>query len=187
MKMRAIAISFLIVGTLVLLILISLHISIIKEESIGENIDKYFQNIIAYCRSEFTKTGECPEDKCKNFGGCPGEDDCYHCVAKGCYDFQKESCPSEFCQIMINCKGESICETKSYGSPPKCGHISYHGQDVACCAGLVKKCVIELKGGACDSNGYFNSYPQCIPCGNKVCDMPFENKCNCPEDCTSVI
>ena len=140
-----------------------------------------------YCRTTFEETGKCPEDKCaigcggddpSDVGGCP-----VGCDRKSCTAFEAENCPLESCQIMTNCKGEEVCYSQFSVGPPECGGIGSYTQDVACCEGLVKRCGIVLKDGSCDTNsGGYNNFPQCIPCGNGICDQ-FENKCSCPEDC----
>jgi len=55
-----------------------------------------------------------------------------------------------------------------------------------CCSGLKniaeKQSIIEKDSDVCSqSTGV--SYNLCSPCGNGVCDLRYEDKCNCPEDC----
>ncbi|MBI4009957.1 MAG: hypothetical protein HY361_02060, partial [Candidatus Aenigmarchaeota archaeon] len=106
-----------------------------------------------YCRIAFEETGKCPEDKCIigcgsggmfDRGGCRAE-----CYPKSCSQFSPENCTLESCQILLNCKGESVCNSKPAGKPPKCGDEGYYDQDVPCCEGLEKRC------------GFADSFPIC--------------------------
>ena len=171
------------IGIVALIVVISISFILLTF-----NKHAYNEYVLAkYCRTTFEQTGKCPEDKCEtgcglggqfNEGGCP-----IGCNPKPCIAFTSETCPLESCQIITNCKGEEICYYKLLGQPPECGGISYYGQDVACCDGLVKRCGLVLADGSCDNTqGGYNNLPHCLPCGNSVCDQ-FENICSCPEDC----
>jgi len=162
--------------------------------SMGENRNSVYHKMpekkISTCHEIFRKTGNCPEDKCDRCFGGPGftidgtvVEGPIDCCEKSCQDFQAENCPQDYCRIMINCEGKEVCYNKLPGEIPTCGPISYYGQDVACCEGLVKRCGIVLSDGSCDTTkGGYQDLPWCLPCGNGICDQ-FENKCNCPEDC----
>ena len=163
------------------------------------SIPPHETELTKYCRETFELSGICPEDTCMISGigydrgegaGAGGEGVSFSrmCIPKPCFVFDAESCPLERCQVMTNCKGEEVCYDQFTADPPACGGISYYGQDVACCEGLIKKCGGILNDGSCDMasggyNGGYNNFPWCLPCGNGVCEEPYENRCSCPEDC----
>jgi len=100
-----------------------------------------------------------------------------------CDQITADQCPEERCAVMKNCRGEDICYFKMI-DPPACGDLSYAGQDVPCCPGLVRRCGVAFLDMTCDMFGDDSPYhlPICIPCGDGICGN-FENVCNCPEDC----
>lgn len=54
-----------------------------------------------------------------------------------------------------------------------------------CCEGLssiTPSTATRILNGVCDYAA--GSFGICAPCGNGVCDKDYENKCNCPEDCS---
>ncbi len=53
-----------------------------------------------------------------------------------------------------------------------------------CCSGLVPiQPAVLGENGSC---GFRTGWSICAPCGNGICDVDLENKCNCPEDCGEV-
>jgi hypothetical protein len=145
-----------------------------------------FGRLIAYCTND---GGACPDDLCV-FGCCPGGSNnpgagCAGCCQpKPCSAIPAAQCPNDACQIMIDCAGNRACTYQFSASPPACGSLSYYGQDVDCCPGLVKRCGQAQADGSCDpAAGGYNSFPWCLPCGDGVCDSTYENPCSCPEDC----
>jgi len=105
------------------------------------------------------------------------------CVPRPCDQILAQDCPLDFCAKMINCRGQEICHFQMF-DPPECGNLSYAGQDVPCCDGLVRRCGVAFLDDTCDMYGDNSEYslPICIPCGDGFCTN-FENVCNCPEDC----
>jgi hypothetical protein len=132
--------------------------------------------------------GACDDDVCV-FGCCmgsgnPGGGCAGCCQRRPCEAIPVASCPTDTCQVMIDCAGNPACTYRFEGSRPACGTLSDYGQDVECCPGLVKRCGKARADGSCDSaTGGYNSFPWCLPCGDGVCDSIFENPCSCPEDC----
>ena len=144
-----------------------------------------YQNLS--CPQIFTEMGKCPVEICDY--GCftlaENNDACFMaCKDKPCIFIKNQFCPLDRCQILKSCERTEICYYKFKGEPPACGTIGYNGQEVECCAGLIKRCGVELLDGSCNMSAKNSIYaiPSCIPCGNRICDQ-FENKCNCPEDC----
>jgi hypothetical protein len=129
----------------------------------------------------------CPIDQCEigccagggdDSGGCAG---C--CNSKACTSIAPSDCPIGACQLVTGCDGSPLCFPAFTGSPPICGTVSYYGAQVACCEGLSARCG-ALVFGVCDPNaGGYNGVPMCLACGDRTCEKPFENPCNCPEDC----
>ena len=114
---------------------------------------------------------------------CPGGPECAACqVPQRCDAISADCCPNDRCQLLTDCSGNRVCYNRFAGTPPACGAVGYYGQDVACCAGLVKRCGAPRSDGTCDTTAGYNHLPQCLPCGDGQCDF-FENSCNCPEDC----
>lgn len=142
----------------------------------------------AYCKKTFAASGRCPADVCRST--CPAETSAScakeACVPRDCRTIKAKDCPKAYCAVMTNCSGQKVCEDQMVGPPPKCGGLAYEGQDVSCCPGFVRRCGVEFYDGTCDMEGKNSVYdlPICIPCGDGVCGQ-FENKCNCPEDCTT--
>src|SRR3989344_1576515 len=130
MKLKNFAIFF-IFFVIILLVACTKFENKIEDDSTAES------EISKYCRTAFEQTKECPDDKCYiacggnglNAGCAPA------CYPKPCHFFDTENCPLEICRIMINCKGEKVCSSKSFGNPPRCGEKGYFGQDVPCCEG----------------------------------------------------
>lgn len=100
-----------------------------------------------------------------------------------CDQIDAKDCPLNRCALMVNCRGQEICHFQMF-DPPECGDLSYAGQDVPCCEGLVRRCGMAFLDDTCDMYGDNSEYnlPICIPCGDGICTN-FENICNCPEDC----
>jgi len=142
------------------------------------------ENFSEYCQTAMRQQGHCPQDVCvlsePDAGGAQAI-----CRPRPCDEIPAMACPLQFCAKMINCRGEDICHFQMF-DPPQCGNISYAGQDVPCCEGLVRRCGIEFLDDTCDMYGDNSEYdlPICIPCGDGICTN-FENICNCPEDCWS--
>ncbi len=141
--------------------------------------------LVMYCSARMN-AGGCDDALCAlgccggpNQGGCAA---C--CLPRPCTAISANKCPTDSCQIMIDCAGNQACTNLFNGSRPSCGALSYYGQDVACCPGLVKRCGRANVNGMCDSaSGGYNGFPQCIACGDGACDPVHETACNCPEDC----
>ncbi|MBU0468008.1 MAG: hypothetical protein KKD07_00060 [Candidatus Omnitrophica bacterium] len=144
-------------------------------------------NTTQFCESVYIKTKECPQAVCRlECVGGLAVDDCEKvCYPKECAEIDAESCPLDSCQILKGCSGEDVCYHKLINEPFECGNISYAGQKVECCYGLVKRCGERFFDGTCDMIGANTLYsvPICIPCGNGICNQ-FEDSCNCPEDCS---
>lgn len=138
-----------------------------------------------YCQKIFDEEKKCPGETCVMVVSDDFEDEYTKqvCQAKPCDEISAEECPLDFCDQMINCRDEEICNFKMI-DPPECGNLSYAGQDVPCCEGLVRRCGVAFLDDTCDMYGDDSEYniPICIPCGDGVCTN-FENVCNCPEDC----
>jgi len=140
-----------------------------------------------YCQDTYQKTGECPSKDCLISCEEPAgvRDGCnVTCYPRDCTKIDVAHCPLEHCAVMTDCSGNRICHFKMAGGQPKCGDLSYSGQDVDCCPGLLRRCGIEFYDGSCDMEGINTpeNIPICIPCGDGICGQ-FENRCNCPEDC----
>jgi len=106
------------------------------------------------------------------------------CGNRPCTEVPVERCELHGCVVMTNCSGQAVCTSPFSAPPPACGPLSYYGQAVACCAGLVRRCGAALADGSCDMTaGGYNGFAQCLACGDGRCDSAFENRCNCPEDC----
>jgi len=144
------------------------------------------ETLFTYCFGKYQQEGICPEDSCKLY--CLSEEartECEQaCLPKECTQIPIKKCPLDFCAVLQNCSGERVCHDRQRGAIPKCGDVAYSGQDVACCAGLVRRCGVQFFEGHCDMEGKGSIYslPICIPCGNGICEQ-FEDRCNCPEDC----
>lgn len=140
-----------------------------------------------FCEGVYSKTNECPQSVCRlECVGGLSLDDCEKvCYPKECAEIDAENCPLDSCQILKGCSGEDVCYHKLINEPFGCGNISYAGQKVECCYGLVKRCGERFIDGTCDMIGAHTLYsvPICIPCGNGICNQ-FEDSCNCPEDCS---
>ena len=139
------------------------------------------------CLSAYEKQGTCPAETCR-FVCVEGtfKDGCLlACEPKDCLQLSVENCPLDSCQIMDGCvEKEKVCYPK-IEDPSECGELAYvGGKD--CCEGFVKRCGIEFFDGTCDMVGTntASSTPICLPCGNGICNQ-FENRCNCPEDCST--
>jgi len=144
--------------------------------------------LLNHCFDRYEHHGECPENICQLKCEEVGEDGiCASqvCVAVECPRINPEHCPEDFCQKMVNCSDEEICNYPMGGEPAECGDLAYAGQDVECCPGLVRRCGVEFLDGSCDMEGKGSVYalPICVPCGDGICGQ-FENPCNCPEDCS---
>ena len=142
----------------------------------------FAEDFSQYCRTAMQEQGECPQMLCERVErkDKPGQ---YACRPKPCDRIAVNHCPQNFCAKMVNCRGEEICHFQMF-DPPQCGNVSYAGQDVPCCEGLVRRCGTAFLDDTCDMFGDNSEYslPICIPCGNGICNN-FENVCNCPEDC----
>lgn len=141
-------------------------------------------DFLDFCQQEMESKGVCPEKNCTlNEGG--DDPQMIVCAPKSCSEINIEDCPLDYCTMMINCRGKEICQFKMF-DPPECGNLSYAGQGVLCCEGLVRRCGMAFLDDTCDMYGDGSEYniPICIPCGNGICNN-FENVCNCPEDCPS--
>ena len=61
-------------------------------------------------------------------------------------------------------------------------------KDKVCCEGLVlkspKECAIESEDYSEDCMFHDGCGTVCTKCGDGFCDSQYENKCNCPEDCS---
>ena len=143
-----------------------------------------------YCFEQFYETEVCPDAVCHL--ACiekTKDETCqWGCYAKECLKIASEHCPTDTCEVLMGCSQQEVCYPKDPRGPASCGDLAYAGQDVACCEGLVKKCGVEFFDGTCDMIGQYteHSVPLCLPCGNGICNQ-FENRCNCPEDCTPVV
>jgi len=140
-----------------------------------------------FCHRQYLQTAKCPASICqlKQIGEeSTQQEKPAVCIARPCTEIPPEACPLEFCAVMVDCSKQKICHFKMPGEPAVCGDLAYAGQDVDCCAGLVRRCGIEFMDGTCDMEGRNSVYnlPICIPCGDGICGN-FENRCNCPEDC----
>jgi hypothetical protein len=84
-----------------------------------------------------------------------------------CHRISVEECPIDRCAVMTNCRGQQICYFKMI-DPPVCGNLSYAGQDVPCCPGMVRRCGMAFLDMSCDLHGDNSEYhlPICIPCGD---------------------
>jgi hypothetical protein len=136
-----------------------------------------------------TSAGDCPSDTCV-FGCCgpggpPGQGCAGCCMDKSCQGFDAAHCPLARCILLPSCAGGSVCYPPFSAPPPACGAVSYYGAQVACCQGLSLRCGQPQSDGSCapEAGGY-NGIPECLACGDGTCEQPFENRCNCPEDCT---
>lgn len=144
------------------------------------------EDFASFCSEGFKAKGECPKDICET--KCEilkqGEPCQNLCLPKPCPEIGRKECPEKFCTVMENCSKEKICHYQMTGEPARCGDLSYAGQDVECCQGLIRRCGVEFLDGTCDMEGKnsVDNLPICIPCGNGICNQ-FENRCNCPEDC----
>jgi len=142
------------------------------------------ENFAEYCQGAMNAEGVCPSDICVLSDSAEAGGTAV-CRPKPCDEIASSACPEQFCATMVNCRGEEICHFQMF-DPPQCGNISYAGQDVPCCDGLVRRCGIAFLDDTCDMYGDHSEYslPICIPCGDGICTN-FENICNCPEDCWS--
>jgi hypothetical protein len=129
----------------------------------------------------------CPSDLCQ-FDCCDdgrgGPECAVCCKPKECQMIDVAHCPLDRCQLMTDCGGRTVCYYRSSEPPPACGSVSYYGQEVACCGGLVKRCGAMINGVCRPDTGGYDGLPQCLACGDGTCDPIWENPCNCPEDCS---
>jgi len=165
-----------VLGLLVLSVIVKQFMVIVPEKSTYSN----------ECDRVYQETGECSSDRCEFLCDLATDigDNCdKRCIPKDCSRFSPEVCPVEICQVTKACDGNSACRAIADGQR-QCGEEGYFGQDVECCSGLVRKCGKLTSDGLCDpQSGGYQKLPSCIPCGNGICEK-YENKCNCPEDCT---
>jgi len=57
---------------------------------------------------------------------------------------------------------------------------------VVCCQGLKARELILGYQGNCGTGNAPGGYAAvCLACGDGVCEKSLENKCNCPEDCST--
>lgn len=140
------------------------------------------ESLEEYCRQAWTAQQLCPPAVCV-LEKADGPNAVEQCLARPCNQIAGKDCPTQFCDTLVNCRGQEICHFKMI-DPPACGNLSYAGQDVPCCPGLVRRCGEAFFDDTCDMYGDNSEYslPICIPCGDGVCTN-FENLCNCPEDC----
>lgn len=146
---------------------------------------------VDYCTNTYQSKNNCPDATCllqcadgSQIPNCP-----LACVPRDCKTISVESCPKDFCSVVVDCSEQKNCLPKiSEYQVPTCGALAYSAQDVNCCKGLVKRCGFDYLDGSCNmkGNGTSYSFPICIPCGDGVCTN-FENHCNCPEDCPKEI
>ena len=122
---------------------------------------------------------------------CPGlvpVQDCFYeaggCACPNCPCFVCTACGDGVCGM-----GENVCNCPEdcEGPPPECFGLgeAYNEfeTDLTCCPGLtaVPDCFDEGSGCICPGCPCMI----CTECGDGSCG-PFENKCNCPEDCSPV-
>ncbi|QSQ12289.1 hypothetical protein [Myxococcus landrumensis] len=89
------------------------------------------------------------------------------------------------CEVAVYCDGTRFCRSQElYPSLETCAGEGILGASVACCAGLVARCGVPSGGETCNLQKGDESEPVCIRCGDGVCG-PFEQACNCPEDCAT--
>ena len=101
----------------------------------------------------------------------------------GCYNSDLVNCPSR-CEILTRCDGTKFCSEKADTiNSSDCGNYYGYSGSKACCAGLEKRCGVVRNGLCNKTEGLVGGVPTCVPCGNGICDFPYENSCNCPEDC----
>lgn len=144
------------------------------------------KNLENHCAETFATTKKCPEPQCRKMceGGLEYDGCRITCAAKDCIELTVEECPEDVCQVIKGCEDKDICYYKLKKEPEKCGELAYSG-NLECCNNMKKKCGIEFYDGTCDmapKNSVYSA-PLCISCGNGYCNQ-FENKCNCPEDCS---
>lgn len=111
-------------------------------------------------------------------------------MLNGSYKLSPESgCPENYQSTMLKCRNSyGWCEPKK--------NCIYEGEYVdglknsfECCAGLVKKLASPMDEN-CDpiipegSTGYEIGWT-CLACGDGICNLEYENKCNCSEDCNA--
>ena len=138
-----------------------------------------------FCKKQYSEKEKCPDPVCRlQIKKSEEGEETSDCVPVPCPRIPAESCPEDYCATMTDCSDQQICHYQMYGEKAVCGDVSYAGQDVDCCPGLVRRCGIEFYDGTCDMEGKNSVYnlPICIPCGDGICTN-FENRCNCPEDC----
>ncbi|AGC49046.1 hypothetical protein MYSTI_07774 [Myxococcus stipitatus DSM 14675] len=109
-------------------------------------------------------------------------------AAVWCEGLSVERCGShrEDCEVGAYCDGVRFCRSRpEFPSAEACAAEGILGANVACCSGLVARCGVPAGGrGACNPQKGDESEPVCIRCGDGVCG-PFEQACNCPEDCAT--
>ncbi len=145
------------------------------------------QAFIDYCAGAYQKGSGCPPAACQLqcADGSKTPECAMACVPRECKTISVDSCPKDFCSIVVDCSEQKNCLPKiPEDQVPECGPLAYSAQDVNCCKGLVKRCGFDYLDGKCNMQGKGTVYrfPICIPCGDGVCTN-FENHCNCPEDC----
>ena len=167
------------------------------------------EELAEYCGGVFVRTGDCPAAYCRLqcHDGTSLPNCTRSCRPKSCFEIEAGDCPVSAikaeetppadspkvtvrseghgpCRLLEGCSGKKVCFDKADTMVPSCGALAYLGDEVPCCAGLVKKCGVEFFDGSCDMIGERSVYsvPVCLPCGNGICNQ-FENRCNCPEDC----
>ncbi|WP_342377256.1 hypothetical protein NVS55_38250 [Myxococcus stipitatus] len=105
-----------------------------------------------------------------------------------CEGLSVERCGShrEDCEVGVYCDGVRFCRSRpEFPSEESCAAEGILGANVACCSGLVARCGVPTRGHeACDPQKGDASEPVCLRCGDGVCG-PFEQACNCPEDCAT--
>ncbi len=131
-------------------------------------------------------TGQCGFGCCG--GGGEGEGCAGCCQTQPCGMIPAELCPAGVCRLVEDCSGKPACAPLLSGPIPECGLVGYYGQDVACCGGVSLRCGAETAEGSCEptAGGYsvgIASLPFCLECGDRTCEAPYENRCNCAKDC----
>ncbi len=154
----------------------------------GFSADQVF---IDHCRSAYQQNKICPSDTCllQCADGTQTPECNLSCTPRECVTFSQESCPKQFCALVVDCSVQNNCVAKTPPEQiPECTTLGNHPQEAECCKGLIKRCGFDYLDGKCNMQGKNTPYkfPVCIPCGDGVCTN-FENHCNCPEDCKKEI
>ncbi|MDP2652639.1 MAG: hypothetical protein Q8Q08_01265 [Candidatus Omnitrophota bacterium] len=138
------------------------------------------------CLDEAKKSGKCPEYcEVRCAPGQAGPQCEPRCQPRACFQIPAGSCPALYCELVPDCSGGKACYERRRDELPMCGDTGYPWPDAECCDGMVRRCGIDFIDGRCDMEGKNSTYaaPVCLPCGDGTCGQ-FENKCNCPEDCS---